>query len=68
MYVNEWLYDIFAGLPYEYVSLEGELNYRLKVMYNNNNLVPRKMLLADPISQGQYEYYYKTVKVIQMHQ
>ncbi|MFM7984979.1 MAG: phage minor capsid protein, partial [Candidatus Fonsibacter sp.] len=41
IYFNERLYDLFVGLPYERVSSDGELNYRLRVMYNNNNLVPR---------------------------
>ena len=30
-YFNERLYDLFVGLPYKLVSLEGELNYRLRV-------------------------------------
>ncbi|MFM7981412.1 MAG: phage minor capsid protein [Candidatus Fonsibacter sp.] len=45
IYLNERLYDLFVGLPYEHVSSDGELNYRLRVMYNNNNLVPRKVLI-----------------------
>ena len=44
IYFNERLYDLFIGLPYEYVSITGELNYRLRVMYNNSNLVPKNVL------------------------
>ncbi|MFM7985138.1 MAG: phage minor capsid protein, partial [Candidatus Fonsibacter sp.] len=39
IYCNERLYDLFVGLRYEHMSSNGELNYRLRVMYNNNNLV-----------------------------
>ena len=67
IYFNERLYDLFVGLPYELVSLEGELNYRLRVMYNNNNLVPRHVLVkVDSTANGDYTY--RTVKFIQMHQ
>ena len=45
IYFNERLYDLFAGLPYEYVSVTGELNYRLRVMYNQSNLVTRNVLV-----------------------
>ena len=38
IYLNERLYDLFAGLPYKYVSINGELNYRLRVMYNKKIL------------------------------
>ncbi|MFM7985001.1 MAG: hypothetical protein ACKPKO_37345, partial [Candidatus Fonsibacter sp.] len=31
IYFNERLYDLFVGLPYEHLSSEGELNYRLRV-------------------------------------
>ena len=44
IYFNERLYDLFIGLPYEYVSITGELNYRLRVMYNNSNLVPKNVI------------------------
>ena len=52
IYFNQRLYDIFVGLPYEHISTEGELNYRLRVMYNNNNLVPRQVLINSPSNQG----------------
>ena len=62
IYFNERLYDLFAGLPYKYVSINGELNYRLRVMYNNNNLVPRNVLLenAAPIDK---KYKFRVVKI-----
>jgi hypothetical protein len=67
IYFNERLYDLFVGLPHELVSLEGELNYRLRAMYNNNNLVPRNVLVkVDSTTNGDYTY--RTVKFIQMHQ
>ena len=30
---NNRLYDLFVGVPYEFVSITGELNYEL-VVYN----------------------------------
>ncbi|MFM7988527.1 MAG: hypothetical protein ACKPKO_55360 [Candidatus Fonsibacter sp.] len=32
IYFNERLYNLFVGLPYEHMSSDGELNYRLRVM------------------------------------
>ena len=32
IYCNERLYDLLIGLPYDSVSITGELNYRLRVM------------------------------------
>ena len=49
IYFNERLHDLFVRLPYERVSLEGEGNYRLRVMYNNNNLVPCNIMLFDTV-------------------
>ncbi len=46
IYFNERLYDLFVGVPYEFVSNTGELNYRLKVVYNNSNLVPKTVLVS----------------------
>ncbi|MFM7981047.1 MAG: hypothetical protein ACKPKO_17190, partial [Candidatus Fonsibacter sp.] len=40
--LNERLYDIFVGLRYEHVSSDGELNYRLRVMYNKKKLCLNK--------------------------
>ena len=70
IYFNQRLYDIFVGLPYEHISTEGELNYRLRVMYNNNNLVPRQVLINSPSNQGTKHIYFpfKTVKFVQMSQ
>jgi hypothetical protein len=45
IYLNERLYDLFAGIPYEFASETGELNYRLKVIYNNSNLVSKTVLV-----------------------
>ena len=50
IYSNERIYDILVGLPYTCVSITGELNYRLRVMYNNNNLVPRNVLPENAIA------------------
>ena len=60
IYFKEILHDLCVGLPYEFVTNEGDMNYRLKVMYNNNNMVPRNIMLFDPVSQGQYNYIYTT--------
>ena len=45
IYFNERLYDLFVGMPYEFVSITGELNYRLNVIYNNSNLVSKTVLV-----------------------
>ena len=66
--MNERLYNLFVGLPYKLVSNEGDMNYRLKVMPNQNNLVPRNIMLYDPVSQGQIDYIYTTEKFVQMYQ
>ena len=67
IYFNERLYDLFVGLPYKYVSINGELNYRLRVMYNNNNFVPRNVLPENTIAiNGDYQF--KVVKFVQMYQ
>ena len=67
IYFNERLYDIFAGLPYKYASINGELNYRLRMMYNNNNLVPRNVIPENAIAiDGEYQF--KVVKFVQMYQ
>ena len=65
IYFNERLYDLFIGLPYEYVSITGELNYRLRVMYNNSNLVPKNVLtLTTPGAP----LVYKRINFVQMNQ
>ena len=56
IYFNERLYDLFVGLPYEYVSETGELNYRLKVAYNNNNLVSKNILMRSPTNPLEIAY------------
>ena len=48
IYLNEGLYDLLIGLPFEHVSETGELNYRLRVVYNNSNLVPKSVLVVTP--------------------
>ncbi|MFM7984123.1 MAG: hypothetical protein ACKPKO_32840, partial [Candidatus Fonsibacter sp.] len=60
------LYDLFVGLPYEHMSYDGELNYRLRVMYNKNNLVPKQVLIPGTTANG--DNVFKTVKFIQMSQ
>ena len=44
-YFNTRLYDLFVGIPYELESNTRELNYRLKVVYNNSNLVYKNVLV-----------------------
>ena len=68
IYFNERLYDLCVGLPYEFVSNEGDMNYRLKAMYNKNNLVPHNTMLYDPVFQGQIDYIYRTEKFVHMYQ
>ena len=46
IYFNERLYDLFVGVPFEFVSDTGELNYRLRVVYNFSNLVPKTVLVS----------------------
>jgi hypothetical protein len=48
IYFNERLYDLLIGLPFEHVSETGELNYRLRGVYNNSNLVPKSVLVVTP--------------------
>ena len=66
IYFNERLYDLFVGLPYEYVSETGELNYRLKVAYNNNNLVSKNILMRS--ATNPLETAYKNISFVQMQQ
>ena len=55
-YFNERLYDLFVGLPYEYISDTGELNYRLKVAYNNNNPVSKNIQMRSPTNPLEIAY------------
>ncbi|MFM7983860.1 MAG: hypothetical protein ACKPKO_31500, partial [Candidatus Fonsibacter sp.] len=41
IYFNERLYDLCIGLPTSRVSKTGDLNYKLRVMNNRSNLVPK---------------------------
>ncbi|MFM7979818.1 MAG: phage minor capsid protein, partial [Candidatus Fonsibacter sp.] len=66
IFFNERLYNLFVGLPYEHVSSDGELNYRLRVIYNKNNLVPEQVLIPGTTDNG--DYVFKTVKFVQMSQ
>ena len=36
---NERLFDLFTGMQYTFESKQGDANYRLRVAYNNGNLV-----------------------------
>ncbi|MFM7978547.1 MAG: hypothetical protein ACKPKO_04460, partial [Candidatus Fonsibacter sp.] len=45
IYLNERLYDLFVGVPYQFVSNTGEMNYRLQVIYNNSNLISKTVLV-----------------------
>ena len=49
IYFNKRLYDLLIGLPYEYVSKTGDLNDRLKVVYNNSNLAPKRVLVMGKV-------------------
>ena len=41
-------------MPYEFVSITGELNYSLHIIYNNSNLVPKTVLVPGaPIATTQ---------------
>ncbi|MFM7990619.1 MAG: hypothetical protein ACKPKO_65990, partial [Candidatus Fonsibacter sp.] len=33
------------GVPYQFVSNTGEMNYRLNVIYNNSNLISKTVLV-----------------------
>ena len=43
--LTKGFYDLFVGVPYEFVSITGELKYRLKVVYNNSNLVSKTIIV-----------------------
>jgi len=65
IYFNERLYDLLIGLPFEHVAETGELNYRLRVLYNNSNLVPKNVLVVTPLDVLPS---YKKVNFVQMSQ
>jgi hypothetical protein len=65
IYFNERLYDLLVRLPFEHVSETGELNYRLKVVYNNSNLVPNSVLVVTP---PEVLPAYKRINFVQMSQ
>ena len=65
---NERLYYLVIGRPYKLVSTKGEMNYRLRVLCNQKNTVPRNCRLVDPAAKGQYEYVYKTLQFVDMKQ
>ncbi|MFM7978678.1 MAG: hypothetical protein ACKPKO_05130, partial [Candidatus Fonsibacter sp.] len=41
IYSNERLYDLRIGLPFSRASNTGDLNYRVRVINNRSNLVPK---------------------------
>ena len=49
IYLNERLYDLRIGLPYKYVSITKELNYRLRVVYKHSNLVPKNNIVESKV-------------------
>ena len=63
IYVSETLYDVFVGVPYEFVSDTGELKYRLRVVYNVSNLAPKTALASGVPTVGT-----KKVSYVQMQQ
>jgi len=52
---------LFVGFPYEFVSNTGDLNYRLKVLYNNSNLISKTVLVTGVPTAGT-----KKVNYVQM--
>ena len=56
-------------LGFHTISLPAErkLNYRLRVTYNKNNLVPTNIMIADPIAEEQYDYSFEKNKVKFVH-
>ena len=48
IYFNERLYDMCIGLPASRVSKTGDLNYKLRVINNRSNLVPKYVPLNVP--------------------
>ena len=63
IYFNERLYVLFVGVPFEFVSDTGESNYRLRVVYNFSNLVPKTALVSGVPTAGT-----KKVSNVQMQQ
>ena len=48
---NERLFDLFVGLPYSYVSKAGDMNYKVRVVYNNMNSIDKKIAVGpDPVT------------------
>ena len=48
IYVYKRLFDLFIGMQNTHVSKDGDLNYHMRVIYNNSNLVKRTVLDNDP--------------------
>jgi hypothetical protein len=52
IYFNERLYDLFVGVPYEFVSNTGVLNYKLHVISNQSNLIYKTVLVTGVPTAG----------------
>ena len=53
------------GPPYKYASITRELNYRLRVKYNNSNLVPKNVITPSTLSTPTA---YTQINFVQMNQ
>ncbi len=63
IYLNKRLYDLFVGVPYQFVSNTGEMNYRLKVIYNNSNLISKTVLVSSvPTASTKKSIMYRWLK------
>ena len=54
---------MFVGVPYEFVSNTGDLNYKLNVLYNISNLISNTVLVTGVPTAGT-----KKVNYVQMAQ
>ena len=64
IYFNERLFDLFVGLSYSYVSKVGDMNYKVRVVYNNMNSIDKKIAVGpDPTGVES-----RSCKLIQMYQ
>ena len=65
IYFNERLFDLFIGMQNTHVSKDGDLNYQMRIIYNNSNLVRRTVLDKDPTTDALRS---NTVPFVQMFQ
>ena len=66
IFFNERLFDLFIGMQYTFESKQGDANYRLRVAYNNGNLVTRNIIDGyDPVAEA---VTYVEINYVQMFQ